>query len=41
MSLIELDNGSLSFGERTILEAANLRIGERERIGLIGRNGSG
>lgn len=41
MSLIELENGSLSFGERTILDEANLRIGERERIGLIGRNGSG
>jgi len=41
MSLLVLDNASLSFGERTILDDASLRIGDKERIGLIGRNGSG
>lgn len=41
MSLIDMHNGSVSFGDREIFTDASLRIGERERIGLIGRNGAG
>ena len=39
--MITLDNLSKSFGERTILEGASLRIGPRDRIGLVGANGAG
>ena len=41
MSLIVLEQASLSFGPRTILSAINLSIGSGERIGVIGPNGSG
>ena len=41
MSLVVLENCELSFGGRTILSNVGLRIGEEDRIGLIGRNGSG
>ena len=41
MSLVVLDSVSLSFGARPILSEAGLRLGERDRIGLIGPNGSG
>jgi ATP-binding cassette subfamily F protein 3 len=41
VSLVVLDNVSLSFGSRPILSDASLRLGERDRIGLVGPNGSG
>ncbi|MFN2378054.1 MAG: ATP-binding cassette domain-containing protein, partial [Candidatus Binatia bacterium] len=41
MSLVVIENSDLSFGGRTIYSGLNLRIGEEDRIGLIGRNGSG
>jgi ATP-binding cassette subfamily F protein 3 len=41
MSLVVIENCELSFGGRTIFSDLNLRIGEEDRIGLIGRNGSG
>jgi ATP-binding cassette subfamily F protein 3 len=41
MSLVVIENCELSFGGRTIFSDLNLRIGEEDRIGLVGRNGSG
>jgi ATP-binding cassette subfamily F protein 3 len=41
MSSVVLENVSLSFGARPIVEALSLRIAEGDRIGLIGPNGSG
>ncbi len=41
MSLIRLENVTKSFVGEPILESVSLRIEERERIGLIGRNGTG
>ncbi|MFT4570005.1 MAG: ATP-binding cassette subfamily F protein 3 [Hyphomicrobiaceae bacterium] len=41
MSLVIVEGLGLSFGGRAIFEDLNLRIGEEDRIGLIGRNGSG
>jgi ATP-binding cassette subfamily F protein 3 len=41
MSLVVLENCELTFGGRSIFSDLNLRIGEEDRIGLIGRNGSG
>lgn len=41
MSLISLNNVSISFGADPILDEANLIIEPNERIGLIGRNGAG
>ncbi|TFH22543.1 MAG: ABC transporter ATP-binding protein [Myxococcales bacterium] len=41
MSLIVLENVSLGFGARRLFENLNLRVGEEDRIGVIGRNGSG
>ena len=41
MSLISLNNVSISFGADPILDQANLVIEPNERIGLIGRNGAG
>ncbi|MCC6748968.1 MAG: ATP-binding cassette domain-containing protein [Deltaproteobacteria bacterium] len=41
MSLIVLEQGVLSFGGQEILRHVNLRVGEGERIGLVGANGSG
>ncbi len=41
MSLVVLENCDLSFGGRTIFTGLNLRLGEEDRIGLVGRNGSG
>jgi ABC transport system ATP-binding/permease protein len=39
--LLELKNLSLAFGTQVILDKANLIINERERIGFVGRNGTG
>jgi len=41
MALIHLENVSLSFGDVPLLDKANLQIEPRERIFLIGRNGTG
>ena len=41
MSLVSLKNVSISFGSDPILDQANLIIEPNERIGLIGRNGTG
>ena len=41
MSLVVIENCELSFGGRAIISGLNLRIGEEDRIGLVGRNGSG
>ncbi len=41
MSLVVLENVSLSFGARPIVEDLSMRIAEGDRIGLIGPNGSG
>jgi ATP-binding cassette subfamily F protein 3 len=41
MSLIVVDKASLSFGPQRVLVEASVRIGEGDRIGLVGANGSG
>jgi len=41
MSLIRLENVSKTFAGEPVLDGVSLRIEERERIGLIGRNGTG
>ena len=41
MPLIKLDNVSIAFGIKPVLDQAELQIDEQERIGLIGRNGEG
>jgi ATP-binding cassette subfamily F protein 3 len=41
VSVVVLENVSLSFGARPIVEDLSLRIAEGDRIGLIGPNGSG
>jgi ATP-binding cassette subfamily F protein 3 len=39
--LIVLEGVSLGFGRKTIVTSLDLRIGEQDRIGLVGPNGSG
>ncbi len=41
MSLVVIENGSLGFGGRTLFSELALRIGEEDRVGVVGRNGSG
>ncbi|MCZ7583893.1 MAG: ABC-F family ATP-binding cassette domain-containing protein [Deltaproteobacteria bacterium] len=41
MSLVSAENLSLHFGSKTILDGANFRLVEGDRIGLVGPNGSG
>ncbi|MDH5343982.1 MAG: ATP-binding cassette domain-containing protein, partial [Betaproteobacteria bacterium] len=41
MALLTIDNAELAFGMHPLLDGANLTVHEGERIGLIGRNGSG
>ncbi len=41
MSLVVLDEVTLLFADRMIFDAASLRLGHGDRIGLIGPNGSG
>jgi ATP-binding cassette subfamily F protein uup len=41
MSLMNLLNANMAFGERPLLEQAQLTIEAGERLGLIGRNGTG
>ncbi len=41
MSLVVLEDVTLFFGDRMIFDAASLRLGHGDRVGLIGPNGSG
>jgi ABC transport system ATP-binding/permease protein len=41
MSLISLLNAHVAFGERPLLDGAQLTVQAGERLGLIGRNGTG
>src|SRR3954470_18493872 len=41
MPLLTLAGGELAYGEHPLLERAAFALEERERIGLIGRNGTG
>ncbi len=41
MSLVVLEDVTLFFADRMILEAVGLRLGHGDRVGLIGPNGSG
>src|SRR5262245_37642562 len=41
MSLVVLEDVTLFFADRMILDAASLRLGHGDRVGLIGANGSG
>jgi ABC transport system ATP-binding/permease protein len=41
MSLIALLNAHIAFGERPLLDASQLTVHTGERLGLIGRNGTG
>jgi ABC transport system ATP-binding/permease protein len=41
VSLITLSNATLAFGHKLLLDHANLQIEERERVCLVGRNGTG
>src|SRR3954449_4565960 len=41
MSLVVLDDVTLFFADRMIFDAASLRLGHDDRVGLIGPNGSG
>ncbi|AZN30667.1 ABC-F family ATP-binding cassette domain-containing protein [Flaviflexus salsibiostraticola] len=39
--VIDLEDVSFSYGERSILEGTTLRLGPGERLGIVGANGSG
>jgi ATP-binding cassette, subfamily F, member 3 len=41
MTLAVLENASLALGGRVLLDRVDLRIGDRDRIGLVGPNGAG
>ncbi len=41
MTLIALENGTKGFNDRTLFEGVSFELGEGERVGLVGRNGSG
>ena len=41
MSLITAQNLSLSFGSKAILDRANFTLNARDRVGLVGANGTG
>ena len=41
MPLVILENASLAFGHHALLNHVDLQLDAGERIGLIGRNGSG
>ncbi len=41
MSILNVENVSISFGGRTILENANFRLLNGEHVGLVGANGEG
>ena len=39
--LLRLDEISLAYGAKPLLEKASLLVGERERVCIVGRNGEG
>jgi ATP-binding cassette subfamily F protein uup len=39
--ILRLDNVSLAFGSRPLLESASLQVGPGERVCIVGRNGEG
>ncbi|MEO7263110.1 MAG: ABC-F family ATP-binding cassette domain-containing protein [Jatrophihabitantaceae bacterium] len=41
VNLVNLENVSKSYGTTTVLEAVSLGVGDRDRIGVVGRNGGG
>src|SRR5689334_1420017 len=41
MALVTLLDGHLAFGDRPLLDGAQLAVESGERLGLIGRNGTG
>ena len=41
MSLVVLEEVTLFFADRMIFDAASIRLGHGDRVGLIGPNGSG
>ena len=41
MALLTLRDAGLAYGLQPLLDGADLTVGEGERIGLIGRNGTG
>lgn len=41
MSLLTIENATFGYGRTPVIENANLEIGEKDFIGLIGFNGSG
>ena len=41
MSLIQLENVSKSYGKQQVLADISLKINDGDRLGLVGRNGSG
>ena len=41
MPLVSLDDVSIAFGHRPLLDRAALQIEPRERVSVIGRNGTG
>jgi ATP-binding cassette subfamily F protein uup len=41
MALLSLSNAHLAFGHWPLLDAADFSLEAGERVGLIGRNGSG
>src|SRR5690349_6064776 len=41
MPLLTLADGELAYGDLPLLDRASFALEERERIGLIGRNGTG
>jgi ATP-binding cassette subfamily F protein uup len=41
MPLVSLDDVSIAFGHRPLLDRVALQIEPRERVSVIGRNGTG
>ncbi len=41
MALLGLDDATLVLGGKTLFQSSSLALSEEDRIGLIGRNGSG
>ena len=41
MTLIRLEGGTKGFNDRTLFEGVDFELADGERVGLVGRNGSG
>src|SRR6185369_9940945 len=41
MAVVSVANLVLAYGDRHVLDGANLTLSETEHVGLVGRNGSG